>query len=119
MVYSAEASALSAAALFDLNMAKTGAGQRVRKLVGVSQEILRRLPLGAFDFIYVDGSHAGDDVLEDAVLSYRLLKSGGLLVFDDYGSLTSASEAIDAFRNLFAERFELVHKGYQLTLRKR
>ena len=36
-----------------------------------------------YDIIYIDGSHEARDVLEDAVLAYRLLKIGGLLIFDD------------------------------------
>ena len=46
--------------------------------------VLRRLPLESFDIIYIDGSHAVNDVLEDAVLSFRLLKPEGILIFDDY-----------------------------------
>lgn len=37
-----------------------------------------------FDLIYIDASHFPDDVLEDAVLSFQLLKNNGLLIFDDY-----------------------------------
>lgn len=36
-----------------------------------------------FDFIYVDGSHMAADVLSDAVLSWPLLKLGGVMCFDD------------------------------------
>ena len=38
-----------------------------------------------FDIIYIDGNHEPEFVLEDAVLSFRKLKKGGLLIFDDYG----------------------------------
>jgi hypothetical protein len=31
-----------------------------------------------------DGSHRARDVLEDAVLSWPLLKVGGIMLFDDY-----------------------------------
>ena len=37
-----------------------------------------------FDFIYVDGSHKRDDVYNDAINSYRHLKKGGIIAFDDY-----------------------------------
>lgn len=37
-----------------------------------------------FDFIYVDGLHLSQDVLYDALLSFDLLKVGGILIFDDY-----------------------------------
>lgn len=53
---------------------------------GMSKDILPKL-LGEghqFDFIYVDGSHLASDVMIDGVLSYLLLKTGGILAFDDY-----------------------------------
>jgi hypothetical protein len=37
-----------------------------------------------FDFVYVDGDHLALSVLEDMVMSWRLLKVGGLLLVDDY-----------------------------------
>ncbi len=56
---------------------------------GRSQTILREWGTGwatyeKFDFIYVDGSHESADALADAVLSWPLLKPGGVMVFDDY-----------------------------------
>lgn len=37
-----------------------------------------------YDFIYIDGSHKAKDVYEDAISSYKHLKSGGIIAFDDY-----------------------------------
>jgi predicted O-methyltransferase YrrM len=37
-----------------------------------------------FEFIYIDGSHQAPDVISDAILSFHLLKSGGVIAFDDY-----------------------------------
>lgn len=50
----------------------------------MSQDWLCQLPVNAFDFYYVDGSHVAPDVMADAVLGWRLLKPGGIMVFDDY-----------------------------------
>ena len=36
-----------------------------------------------FDFIYIDGSHNGEDILSDAIESYKLLNIGGYIIFDD------------------------------------
>ena len=33
-----------------------------------------------YDFIYIDGSHDAADVLLDAALSFKLVKSGGLIL---------------------------------------
>jgi predicted O-methyltransferase YrrM len=38
----------------------------------------------SFDFIYIDADHTTVGVLLDAELSWSLLKSGGVMAFDDY-----------------------------------
>lgn len=113
------------------NIQRTGAADRVTTLTGFSQLVLRELPLGAFDIVYVDGSHAKDDVLEDAVLCWRLVKEEGLLIFDDYqwvGCFVSGTcdrptdcpkVAIDAFVQCFREHFEVIHNSCQLILKKK
>lgn len=37
-----------------------------------------------YDLIYVDGCHCASCVLQDAILSWKILKVGGILLFDDY-----------------------------------
>jgi predicted O-methyltransferase YrrM len=94
-------------------------------VVRISQIEMRKLPLESFDFIYIDGSHMAEDVLEDAVLAWRLLKPGGLIIFDDYvWRLDHPPEkrprlAIDAFYRFYANQIEVVHNAYQLILRKK
>jgi hypothetical protein len=114
------------------NIERTGAADRVTTLKGASQVEARKLALESFDLIYIDGSHAAPDVLEDAVLCWRLLKPRGLMIFDDYrwvGALGAGHSgdspsdfpkpAIDAFTRCFAGKFDTVHNAYQLILRKR
>lgn len=91
---------------------------------GLSGEVLRGFPRHElFDIIYVDGSHRSWNVLEDAVLCYPLLKSGGLMIFDDYlggdiESLKYPHQAIAAFMNIHAGSLEVVHSGYQIAVKK-
>jgi predicted O-methyltransferase YrrM len=114
------------------NIAKSGAASRVTTIKAPSRESLPTLPRESFDIVYIDGSHATADVLEDAVLSWQTLKPSGLMIFDDYqwiGALQAGHErdaasdfpklAIDAFCHCFEGRYEVVHNGYQLFLRKR
>jgi predicted O-methyltransferase YrrM len=109
---------------FDHNIALTGAAHRVTKIRGSSEDVLRGLPSACFDFIYIDGSHHAPYVLTDAVLSWRCLKVGGMLGFDDYQWGTELPEvirpqlAVDAFMKTFAGMFELIHSDYQVFIRK-
>jgi predicted O-methyltransferase YrrM len=85
---------------------------------------------GTFDWIYLDASHKASDVLGDAVAAFRLLKSGGILVFDDYlwtdplqhgGSVMDTPKpAIDAFINLHFDQLTVVSGAglWQMYIRK-
>lgn len=108
------------------NIKISGFTDKVTTLTGLSQILLRYLPLNSFDIIYIDGSHHADDVLADAVLCWPLLKENGLLIFDDY--LWYLEElpvelrpriAVDAFITCFRNYIEVVSSGYQRILKKR
>jgi len=78
-----------------------------------------------FDFIYIDGSHTGKDVITDACMAFGLLKNQGIMVFDDYlwGNQTHVlnipKHAVDTFIMLYADSIDIIHIGYQLAIRKR
>jgi predicted O-methyltransferase YrrM len=86
----------------------------------------RRWREGSLDFIYIDGDHGARAVLEDSVLTWRLLKPGGVLIWDDYlwkaegteDPLMSPRPAIDAFLTVFAGDYELLVSGWQIIVRR-
>jgi len=99
-------------------------GRRVRLITEHSGTALRTLR-GPFDFVYVDASHIAEDVLEDAVLAWRLLRTGGIMAFDDYiwrgppDPRLCPRAGIDAFlATRRPDSFELTHKWVQLFVRK-
>jgi predicted O-methyltransferase YrrM len=74
-----------------------------------------------FDIIYIDGNHEPEYVLEDAVLSFRKLKIGGVMIFDDYGwggpDLTQ--RGIDAFVSGYHKRIEVLGlSNFQVFVKK-
>jgi predicted O-methyltransferase YrrM len=122
---------------FDKNIAisqlKSNANIVLHKHKSKSSEALVKLLAdgrgGYFDFIYVDGSHAASDVLSDAILSYKLLRLGGVLAFDDYlwvdptdkdrNPLNAPKLAIDSFVNVYYAKLEVIKAPlYQIYLRK-
>ena len=99
--------------------------ERVQVRRGRSSERLRELPFGSMDFVYVDGSHTSRDVLSDAVLSFDLLKVGGVMAFDDYlwqgypnQPLLNPKTGIDAFLVCYQGRYELLERDYIVFIRK-
>lgn len=64
-----------------------------------------------------------ENVLTDAVMSWPLLKVGGVIAFDDYEwgdgrTLKAPKQAIDAFGHLFAPRLGLLRGGGRKIWRK-
>jgi predicted O-methyltransferase YrrM len=85
---------------------------------------LATLVPNSYDLIYIDGCHLASHVQQDATLSWRLLKAGGLLIFDDYSWTDPAYPGqdtqigIDAFMRSIPEQAIVIHQGYQLIIRK-
>ena len=78
-----------------------------------------------YDFIYIDGDHLPESVALDADLSWDLLKSGGVLAFDDYewdhpdGTDKNPKPAIDAWLAKHENEIEIFRKGWQIWIRKK
>lgn len=73
--------------------------------------------LFTYDFVYVDASHEPDDVIRDAIGSFDALKTGGLLLFDDYG-WKNCGRGIDGFLHSFSEKIKIHYKEYQVLVEK-
>lgn len=86
-----------------------------------------------YDFIYIDGSHTAADVLTDAVMSFPLLNSGGIMIFDDYTWGFNAGDkpyikdeplkcpklGIDAFGSVFNNQFKEILFTNQIGIMKK
>lgn len=79
------------------------------------------------DLIYVDGDHRAGAVMEDLVLGFQLLDTGGIILCDDCTfwrneKLQNTPKlAVDSFVNCFYDRIELVPlpHGHQIAFRKK
>lgn len=110
------------------NIRSTGAAHKASLHPGASAEVIRSLPLRSFDFIYIDGFHATLNVIEDAVLSFRLCKTNGVMAFDDYlwdeneaarfNAVGTPKPAVDFFLTVYGHKIELLEKGYSVWIRK-
>ena len=89
-----------------------------------SKEFLRSVEEPTYDFIYIDGDHTAEGVLQDAVLAWRLLKAGGIMAFDDYlwedprGIEFQPGWAIDTFVGAVKDESEVLLSNSQVWLRK-
>jgi len=78
-----------------------------------------------FDFIYIDGDHTLSQVSRDAEAAWLLLKSQGIIAFDDYGWGKDMPEhltpkpAIDTFLAKYAGEYDLLTQEYQVWVQKK
>lgn len=77
-----------------------------------------------FDFIYVDADHTTVGVILDAELSWPMLKSGGIMAFDDYNWGSNLPlhlrprPGIDLFLLRHEGEYELLEKNEQVWIKK-
>ena len=91
-----------------------------------SSNVLRKYePVPTFDFIYIDGCHLASCAIEDMILSFPLLKPGGVFIFDDYKWKPDRAEdetpklAADSFMKIYAKKIDVLHKDYQVIIKKK
>jgi hypothetical protein len=99
-------------------------GYSFDSLMKIVQEV-RAGTKDKYNFIYVDASHTAKDALMDAVLSWEVLQISGVMIFDDYDYSTVNSHvvmspkiAVDGFLEIYACMYEVLHKGYQVHIKK-
>ncbi|MEL6321085.1 MAG: class I SAM-dependent methyltransferase [Cyanobacteria bacterium J06626_14] len=109
---------------FYINLEKTETPSKVIQKAGSSHDVLPTLPPETYDFVYIDGCHLASHVEQDGILSWSLVKPGGLLIFDDY--LWTDPQypgqdpklGIDAFLETVRSHVQIVHRGYQIIAKK-
>lgn len=111
--------------IFLNNIYKSGSFNKVVVHQGLSYEILPKLSVDGekYDIIFIDGNHTTPFVLTDCVMSWYLLKAGGIMIFDDYlwrdtNSLSSPKIGIDSFLTCFGDYLEVIWSDYKLAIKK-
>lgn len=89
--------------------------QDIQKLYfyrALSEDAIPKFQDETFDIIFIDGNHETKYILEDAVLSFKKLKPGGWIVFDDM-QCDIVQKSVKAFYSFYAPYFGqfFVHEG--------
>ena len=100
--------------------------RQYKLMIGSSSDMLKvpAILKQRFDIIYIDANHHARHVLEDAILSFAVLKPGGIMIFDDYTDNKEHDNncpkpAINAFLEAYANEVQVLHIGWQVFLKKR
>ena len=89
---------------FLFNIKESDEENRIVYYKDYSHSVVPKLKDETYDLIYVDGNHESFAVLEDGVNSFRKLKPGGWLIFDDYYFSNSTKLGIDSFLNCYSSK---------------
>jgi tetratricopeptide (TPR) repeat protein len=110
---------------FELNLAKTGASDKLNKLAGPLYKQLLSLESNDYDLINIQNrGKTPERVKQNIAVCWQLLKIGGIIIFKDYEgnddrSLEESPQAgIKAFCDTVKEQFEILHQSHQLLVRK-
>jgi predicted O-methyltransferase YrrM len=73
-----------------------------------------------YNFIYIDGCHECDYITRDMENSFKILDKNGIMWMDDYGGGEGLKikRTMDMFLEKYQGQYDLIHKGYQLAIRK-
>ena len=85
--------------IFERNLKIAGLG-RIFPIQGNSLEVLRILQGAQFDMVYVDGGHDYETCRADILLSWPMVRPGGVILIDDYETC-SYPTVIQAVNELF------------------
>ena len=94
--------------------------ENVHLIKGNSNQLLKKMDMSQIDYVFLDGGHAYETVINDLYYSKPVLENNGTILCDDYnlGHAPSVKKAIDEFVNdnnlkseIIFERFAKIEKN--------
>ena len=109
------------------NILESGYSNKVKIIQDLSDVALPQLQCQnkSYDLIFIDGNHVAPYVMMDSVMSWKLLKVGGYMIFDDYtwgmekDKTIRPKESIDYFVDIFQDYIEVVYTKYRKIIRRK
>ena len=73
-----------------------------------------------YNMIYIDGCHEIDFIKRDMENSFKVLEKNGIMWMDDYrgGDGIQIKNCMDLFLEEYKGKYDLIHMGYQLAIKK-
>jgi len=103
-----------------------GNKERIHKFKMTSDAFFNNdyIELNTYDFIYIDGDHTAPQTAIDGLNSFKALKSGGIIAFDDYnwtsgkGRYYDPRPGIDAFQHICKDLIKVMVINGQAWFKK-
>ena len=111
---------------FVKNINETERSPQVNIMKGFSDVLLPNLISNKkkYDIIFIDGNHTAPYVLSDAIMSWKLLKVNGIMIFDDYlwelykPETLRPKMAVDNFISNYTDYLEVIWTDYRMAIKK-
>jgi tetratricopeptide (TPR) repeat protein/predicted O-methyltransferase YrrM len=113
---------------FNRNLDKTQARSKVNQIAGKIHQLLASLPANTYDVVNLqDKCKLTTQIEQNLAYSWKLLKVGGIAIFNDYGWINPHNQAqnpklgIDQFLESVKNQWKIVHhapQAYQLVIQK-
>ena len=103
---------------YDRFLNNTKDSRKIVPLRGKSDDMIKELQV-KLDFAYIDGDHSPEQVYRDGVNVLHKMKSGGIMVFDDYEwehNGVKCKDGIDQFLREFQGKYIIIAKDYHVIL---
>lgn len=105
---------------FKSNIKKSKNSNKVKLYQETSDEFFEKNKK-LYNIIYIDGCHEYEFIIRDMVNSFNCLEINGIMWMDDYGGGNYPNYCkipMDKFLNEYNGKYLIIHKGYQLALKK-
>ena len=104
---------------FDFNISICKKSDRIR-INKITSDAFFECNNQTYNFIYIDGCHEPDFIKRDMENSFYILEKNGIMWMDDYcgGDGIQIKNAMDAFLGKYNGQYKLIHRGYQLAIKK-
>jgi predicted O-methyltransferase YrrM len=107
---------------FDYNISVCNHSEKVTVHKVTSDDFFKTVAAGdkKYNFIYIDGCHEPEFIKRDMENSFGALEENGIMWMDDYcgGDGIRNKNAMNAFLDAYIGRYEIIHRGYQLAIKK-
>jgi len=112
--------------IFLHNIVESGDSSKVTIRQGFSDKVLPCLitEQKMYDIIFIDGNHTAPYVMMDSIMSWPLLKKGGIMIFDDYAwgldnlPTLRPKESVDYFMLSFSDYIKEIYCDYRRMIKK-
>jgi len=68
-----------------------------------------------YNFVYIDGCRELDFIQRDMENTFKVLEKGGIMWMYDYNE---CNEIIEDFQEKYKGKYEVIHSGFQVAIRK-